>query len=304
MDNLYKMRKKYLNQGVKTMKRIHLEREFNLSPEHVWEMIVDPDHYRNWSEAFHEGSDFDGKWIKGNKIRFISEDENGLQTGMLSVIEECNYPAFISIKHIGLVMNGIEDYESEETKRWTPAYENYTLTASGESGCLFALDQDMLEEEIQSFIEMWERSFDYMQRLIDTQAPLGKVITLREKSSLTPEEIWEKLVIPDKVMTWNFASEDWHCPKASNELKIGGEFHYEMASKEGNMSFDFWGSYTVIEPSKKLYFSLGDGRLVRIDLKQKSYGTLIEERFEAETTSSLDLQRQGWQNILTNLACH
>lgn len=284
------------------MKRIHLERGFKSSPEHLWEMIVDPDHYRNWTTAFHEGSDFDGQWVKGHKISFISEDEKGLQTGMLSVIEDCTYPSFISIKHIGLVMNGIEDYDSEETKRWTPAYENYTLRVSGDGGCLFELDQDMAEEEVQGFIAMWEKGFDYMQNLVDTQTALGKVITLREKSSLTPEEIWLKLVTPEKVMTWNFASEDWHCPKASNALKIGGEFHYEMASKDGEISFDFWGTYTEIEPSKKLYFTLGDGRSVRIDLIEKPYGTLIEERFEAETTNSLDLQRQGWQNILSNLA--
>ncbi len=284
------------------MKRIHLEREFKSSPEHLWEMIVDPDHYRNWTTAFHEGSDFDGQWAKGHKIRFISEDEKGLQTGMLSMIEDCTYPSFISIKHIGLVMNGIEDYDSEETKRWTPAYENYTLRANGNGGCLFELDQDMAEEEVQGFTAMWEKGFDSMQNLIDTQTTLGRVITLREKSSLTPEEIWLKLVTPEKVMTWNFASEDWHCPKASNELKIGGEFHYEMASKDGEMSFDFWGTYTEIEPSKKLYFTLGDGRSVRIDLFEKPYGTLIEERFEAETANTLDLQRQGWQNILSNLA--
>jgi hypothetical protein len=75
-----------------------------------------------------------------------------------------------------------------------------------------------------------------------------------------------------------------------------------MAAKDGSFSFDFEGVYTDIESDSKLYFELGDNRKVRIDLIETPYGTLIEERFEAENENDLNLQRIGWQSILRNLA--
>ena len=284
------------------MIKIRLERDFNVAPELLWELVVDPDHYRFWAESFSEGSTFYGEWTKGSKIRFVGEDENGLENGMISEIAESRWPEFISIKHVGLVMGGVDDYDSPTAREWTPALENYTFTSKEDGTCTFEVEQDVPEEEAEEFKANWENSFDRMAIRLQTSGDVGKVITLREKSSQRPEEIWEKLVTPEKVKSWNYASDDWHCPNAENTLAIGGEFHYEMAAKDGSESFDFGGTYTDIEPPEKLYFALGDGRKVRIDIFEKPDGCLIEERFEAEQQNNLHLQRQGWQSILKNLA--
>lgn len=284
------------------MIRVRLEHTFEHKPELVWELIVDPEYYRLWTVAFHEGSFFEGDWTKGSKIRFVSEDESGIVTGMVSTIEENDYPNHISIKHLGLVMNGIEDYDSEYTKVWAPAFENYHLARNEDGGCTFLLEQDMPEDYVEDFKQMWIAGFQKMGTLLNTNHTIGKVIHLHEKSQLSTNAVWDKLTMPEKVMTWNYASDDWHCPKAINDLKSGGEFHYEMASKDGQMSFDFWGTFDEIEISKKLYAILGDGRTLQIELFSKPYGTLIVERFEAEDQNDLNLQRFGWQSILKNLA--
>lgn len=284
------------------MAKIHLERAFDVGPELLWELVVDPDHYRFWTETFSEGSDFDGEWTKGAHIRFVAEDENGAESGMLSEIVESQWPEFISIKHVGLVINGVDDFDSPLAREWTGAFENYRFIPKEDGTSIFAVEQDLPEEQTEEFKENWEKSFDRMAIRLETSGNVGKVITLREKSPNRPEVIWEKLVAPEKVMTWNFASDDWHCPTAANNLAVGGEFHYEMAARDGSESFDFGGTYTDIEAPKKLYFVLGDGRKVRIDILEKPYGCLIEERFEAEQQNNLHLQRQGWQNILKNLA--
>ncbi|WP_142826299.1 SRPBCC family protein [Planococcus soli] len=284
------------------MIRIHLERVFNVGPELLWELVVDPDHYRFWTEAFSEGSEFKGEWTKGSPIRFVVEDENGKESGMLSEIAESRWPEFISIKHVGLVMNGEEDYDSLLAQEWSPAFENYRFIPKEDGTCIFEVEQDLPEEQAEEFKGNWEKSFDLMAIRLETSGSVGKMITLREKSRNRPEVIWKKLVTPENVMSWNYASDDWHCPTAENNLVIGGEFHYEMAAKDGSVSFDYWGTYTEIEPAKRLYFVLGDGRKVRIDIFEKPYGCLIEERFEAEQQNNLHLQRQGWQNILKNLA--
>lgn len=284
------------------MIRIQLERAFHVAPELLWELVVDPDHYRFWIEAFSEGSGFDGDWTKGSTIRFVSEDENGIENGMLSEIVESQWPEFISIRHVGMVMNGVNDYDSPLAREWSPALENYRFIPKEDGTCIFAVEQDLPEEQAEEFKINWEKAFDRMAIRLETIAEVGKVITLCEKSLNRPEVIWEKLVTPEKVMSWNYASDDWYCPNAKNNVEIGGEFHYEMAAKDGSVSFDFWGTYTEIETAKRLYFVLGDGRTVHIDIFKKPYGCLIEERFEAEQQNNLHLQRQGWQNILKNLA--
>lgn len=284
------------------MIRIHIEKTFHISPELLWELVVDPENYSFWTESFSEGSEFVGDWTKGSNIRFVAEDENGKESGMLSEIVESQWPEFISIKHVGIVMNGVNDYDSPLAQGWSGIFENYKFIPQEDGTSIFSVEQELPEEQAEEFKINWEKSFDRMAELIETKADFGKVITLREKSSHRPEVIWERLVTPEKVMTWNYPSEDWHSPHAENNLEVGGEFHYEMAAKDGSESFDFWGTYTQIEAPKKLSFVLGDGRTVHIDIMDKPYGCLIEERFEAEQKNNLNLQRQGWQNILKNLA--
>lgn len=136
----------------------------------------------------------------------------------------------------------------------------------------------------------------------ETSDTLVEVIALETRSPHSPEILWQRLVSPELVQTWNFASEDWHCPSARNELRPGGEFHYEMAARDGSASFDFWGTYTLIREPEQLEFTLGDGRRVWISIQSTPGGSIIRERFEAEQMNSLALQRQGWQSILDNLA--
>ena len=50
--------------------------------------------------------------------------------------------------------------------------------------------------------------------------------------------VWECWTAPKHIVHWNFASDDWHCPKADNNLILCGTFHYTMAAKDGSMSFD------------------------------------------------------------------
>lgn len=283
------------------MRKIQFEHTFNATPEQLWELIVDADHYCFWTSVFTKGSDFIGDWSEGSKIRFIADNPQGIENGMLSEIVEAKWPEFISIRHIGLIMDGVEDYDSPMAKTWTPAFENYRLIKQSDTLCTFSLEQDVPDAEADSFATLWKNAFDAMALRLRSSEMVSKVITLRERSAHSPAEIWDRLVTPEKVKTWNFASEDWYCPKASNNLTVGGEFHYEMSAKDGSFSFDFGGTYTAIEPNSKLYFVLGDGRKVRIDLIEKSYGTLIEERFEAEQENNLYLQRTGWQSILRNL---
>lgn len=117
--------------------------------------MLDDKPYREWTAAFNEGSYYKGSWEKGSKILFLGPDpKTGKEGGMSSRIAENKPYEFISIKHVGLVSDGVEDTTSEEAKKWAPAYENYTLTQKdGSTEVLVDLDVD--ERYAEMFEKMW-----------------------------------------------------------------------------------------------------------------------------------------------------
>ena len=125
-------------------------------------------------------------------------------------------------------------------------------------------------------------------------------ITVETLINAPVNAVWEKWTSPEHVQQWNFASPDWHCPKATINLRVGGEFHYEMAAKDGSMSFDFWGTYLEINPEKSLHIFIGDGRNMQVTFASTEMGTKVTEHFEPENENPEDLQQEGWQMILNN----
>lgn len=116
----------------------------------------------------------------------------------------------------------------------------------------------------------------------------------------TIAEVWDYFTNPKHVTNWNFASDDWHCPKAENNLEVGKSFTYTMAAKNGEMSFDFTGMYTEIEPFSKISYVLADERKIFVTFKETDEGIELVEEFDPETENSEELQQTGWQMILNN----
>lgn len=116
----------------------------------------------------------------------------------------------------------------------------------------------------------------------------------------TIAEVWDFFTNPKHVTNWNFASDDWHCPKAENHLEVGKSFTYTMAAKNGEMSFDFSGRYTEIENYSKINYVLADDRKIFVTFKETENGIEVVEIFDPETENSEELQQAGWQMILDN----
>lgn len=127
-----------------------------------------------------------------------------------------------------------------------------------------------------------------------------KLITVKATVNAPLSQVWEKWTNAHHVTKWNFASPDWHCPSAENNLVEGGEFHYLMAAKDGSFQFDFWGTYQKITIEKSLDITIGDGRKMFVSFEKSGDQTILEERFEPENENSEELQQAGWQAILDN----
>lgn len=116
----------------------------------------------------------------------------------------------------------------------------------------------------------------------------------------TLAQVWEYFTNPKHVMNWNNAGDDWHCPKAENNLEVGKSFTYTMAAKNGEMSFDFSGIYTEIEEFSKISYVLADDRKIFVTFTETEEGIELVEKFDPEKVNSEEMQQTGWQMILNN----
>ena len=127
-----------------------------------------------------------------------------------------------------------------------------------------------------------------------------KGITVQASISAKIERVWGFWTKPEHIVKWNFASSDWHCPAAENDLRTGGKFKSTMASKDGKMSFDFEGVYDEVIEQKRIAYSLADGRQVKVVFEELGDKTEVIETFDPENENSEELQRSGWQSIMDN----
>jgi len=133
-----------------------------------------------------------------------------------------------------------------------------------------------------------------------TRAPEKTAITVENTVHAPIGKVWKCWTEAEHITQWNNASDDWHTPKAVNDLRTGGTFVYTMAAKDGSFSFDFGGTYDEVVEHQRIAYTIADGRKVEITFRENSDGVHITETFDAENMNPHDMQRSGWQAILDN----
>ncbi len=147
------------------MEKMHFSVQINAPKEKVWDTMLSDATYRQWTEGFNPGGYYVGDWEQGSKMLFLGPDpKDGEAAGMVSRIKENRKYEFLSIEHLGIVKNGVEDTTSDEAKKWAPAFENYTFVEK-DGGTELSVDQDMLEEYKKSFEEMWPKALQKLKEL-------------------------------------------------------------------------------------------------------------------------------------------
>eukprot|EP01059_Diplonema_ambulator_P002589 TRINITY_DN121_c0_g1_i5.p1 TRINITY_DN121_c0_g1~~TRINITY_DN121_c0_g1_i5.p1 ORF type:complete len:424 (+),score=131.51 TRINITY_DN121_c0_g1_i5:73-1344(+) len=130
-------------------------------------------------------------------------------------------------------------------------------------------------------------------------------VTVEAEINAPLAAVWAAWTTPADIMAWNHANDEWCCPSAEVDLKVGGVYSSRMEAKDGSMGFDFKGVITAVKPESCLSFGLDDGRNVAIDFTDCGNGaTKIVEVFDAEKENSVDLQRTGWQSILNSFKAY
>lgn len=149
------------------MNKLNFSIVINSPKEKVWNTMLEDATYRQWTRAFNEGSYYKGDWSKGSKMLFLGPDPNtGKKGGMVSRIKENRLHEYISIEHLGIVHDGIEDTTSDAVKPWAGSLENYTFKeADGKTELL--VDIDINDEYKEIFNDMWPRALQKLKELAE-----------------------------------------------------------------------------------------------------------------------------------------
>lgn len=113
-------------------------------------------------------------------------------------------------------------------------------------------------------------------------------------------KVWLYWTEPEHITKWNFAIPEWHCPKSTNDLRVGGKYSARMEAKDGSFGFDFEAIYDEVSEQKKLVYTLSDGRKVTTNFEHSGESTKVTTLFDAEKQNPLEMQKSGWQSILNN----
>lgn len=274
------------------MKKIAFSIDIKAPKEKVWNSLWDDENYENWTSAFCEGSYTVSDWNEGSKIYFLTPNGGGMNS-KISIKKPFETMAF---NHFGELKEFNEVPNTPETEVWSGSEERYDLNEDNGITTVTAT-MDVVEEFADFFNDAFPNALQKLKEIAESET---KSITVRILTKESLEKVWDYFTNPKHIVNWNNASDDWHCPKAENDLTVGGTFSSTMASKEGKMSFDFNGTYTEVVPMKKFVYTIADGRKVTVKFDVMDDMVILTENFAPENENSMELQRAGWQAILEN----
>ncbi|MBL7977290.1 MAG: SRPBCC family protein [Bacteroidetes Order II. Incertae sedis bacterium] len=124
-------------------------------------------------------------------------------------------------------------------------------------------------------------------------------ITVTTTINAYAKKVWDCYTNPKHIVNWNFADPSWHCPTATNDMKVGGVYKARMEAKDGSFGFDFEAVYTEIHNGESFAYEFG-GRQASVVFKEQNGQTTVNVTFDPETQNPVEMQQQGWQAILNN----
>jgi uncharacterized protein YndB with AHSA1/START domain len=146
---------------------LHFEIMIEAPATEVYQVMIDPKRYNEWTSVFNPTSQFKGSWDKGKKIIFFGEDpDSGSTGGMVSQIKE-NIPGrYISIEYKGIVKDGIEITTGQEAEKWAGSMENYTFTEKN-GKTILEIDLDSDNELSKYFQSTWPKALQVLKHMCE-----------------------------------------------------------------------------------------------------------------------------------------
>jgi uncharacterized protein YndB with AHSA1/START domain len=133
---------------------LHFEIKINAPAQKVYDTMIGEKTYAQWTVPFNPTSHFTGSWVRGSRIRFIGNDENGKLGGIVGIIRENIPTKFISIEYLGLIQDDNEITSGFEVEEWIGASESYTFTET-KGTTLLGIDLDAKDDFLAYLKDTW-----------------------------------------------------------------------------------------------------------------------------------------------------
>lgn len=144
------------------MKKLSFIISINASPEKVWNVLWEDATYRQWTNAFSEGSHAISDWKEGSPILFLGPDGGGMFSEIAKLIPN-EYMAF---RHLGMAKDGKRAPDTEETKGWAGAMETYTLKRNGNATDV-TVELDTVEDHAGYFQETFPKALAIAKKIAE-----------------------------------------------------------------------------------------------------------------------------------------
>lgn len=244
----------------------------------VFETMLDPVAYRDWSAAFVEGSHYTGTWQQGQTIRFMSPSGDG----MVSEIAEHRIDAFTSIRHLGYIVQGVEDTTSEAARAWAPAYENYTFTATPD-GTRLVVDQDASQAFEPYLAQAWPQALQRLKVLCEAHRG-ARSFRHSRLIDATPAQVFAAFSQPERLARW-WGPDGFSSTFERFELRAGGSWQFVMHGPDG-AHYPNANVFTRVEPPDRIeieHLSEDHHFTLKITLSGQGSQTLVgwEQTFDS-----------------------
>jgi uncharacterized protein YndB with AHSA1/START domain len=118
----------YFTSKISDMKKLEYKIDIAANKQKVWDTMLNPDTYKQWTAVSWPGSDYIGNWKKGENIKFLGPSGEGT----MATLTEVKPNDFLLAKHIAVInKDGSEDRTSDVAKGWVGTTESYTFTEKG-----------------------------------------------------------------------------------------------------------------------------------------------------------------------------
>lgn len=134
--------------------------------EQVWRAMLDDATYREWTSAFAEGSYAITDWSEGSKAIFLAPPGD---EGMVARIAVHRPNEFLSLEHLGMMKNGVEDLESAVSQGWAGAHENYTLKPAGNGQVELTIEIDVQPSYRDYFEKTWPQALASLKSIAERE---------------------------------------------------------------------------------------------------------------------------------------
>lgn len=132
--------------------------------EKVWDVMLGRDTYLKWANVAWPGSNVEGDWSEGSRMRFGGEQGGGT----VAVINESRRPERLVAEHVAvLTEQGEEDTESDVAKGWIGAMESYTFNEKN-GGTELVVNIETQPDWVEMFDEGWPVALQALKKLVES----------------------------------------------------------------------------------------------------------------------------------------